>query len=121
MLPQGYQALAGPFPSTQIVNFLYPKDFVLCSLFPVVESVPVRSARPFQQAGTMGAVMREVPGFRGDYLRVLILVAACSFVLFLTSSLASAQSGSDDNQPTAKVPEKPFDPSSTEATSLHTA
>ena len=69
----------------------------------------------------MGAVMREVPGFRGDYLRVLILVAACSFVLFLTSSLASAQSGSDDNQPTAKVPEKPFDPSSTEATSLHTA
>src|SRR5258706_6177045 len=67
----------------------------------------------------MGDVMREVPGFRRSCLRV-ILVAASSLALFFCASPASAQSGSDDNQPTAKVPEKPFDPSSTEATSLHT-
>jgi Ca-activated chloride channel homolog len=63
--------------------------------------------------------MREVPGFRRSCLRVT-LIAACSLAFFPFASPASAQSGSDDNQPTAKVPEKPFDPSTTEPASLHT-
>ena len=65
--------------------------------------------------------MREVPGFRRRPLQ-FILVATCAFAALFYVSPASAQSGSGsgNDQPEVGVPEKPFDPSSTEATPLHT-
>jgi len=65
--------------------------------------------------------MREVPGFRGSRSCRFhfIFVAVCSLTLLYSSS-ASAQSGSGSDQPQVQAPEKPFDPSKTEPTSLHT-
>jgi len=63
--------------------------------------------------------MREVPGFRRSALQ-FVLVATCAFAALFYVSPASAQSGSGNDQPEVGVPEKPFDPSSTEATPLHT-
>src|SRR5215467_14354875 len=65
--------------------------------------------------------MREVPGFRGSRsCRFhVIFVAVCSLAL-LYSLPVSAQSGSGSDQPQVQAPEKPFDPSKTEPTSLHT-
>jgi Ca-activated chloride channel family protein len=63
-------------------------------------------------------VKREVPGFSRSF-RPFVLVASCSLVLLFYVSSASAQSGSgSNNQPEVGVPEKPFDPSSAEPTSL---
>jgi Ca-activated chloride channel family protein len=64
-------------------------------------------------------VKREVPGFRCSPLRVVFLVV-CSFSCLFFVSPCFAQSGSGSDQPAVQVPEKPFDPSSAEPTSLHT-
>ena len=63
--------------------------------------------------------MREVPGFRRHTLH-LILAATCLFALSIYAFPAAAQSGSGNDQPQVQAPEKPFDPSSVEPTSLHT-
>jgi Ca-activated chloride channel family protein len=67
----------------------------------------------------MGAVMREVPGFQRFWFIHFLLVAACSLLLWFFVSPASAQSGSGSEQPQVQAPEKPFDPSHAEPTSLH--
>src|SRR5258705_13265049 len=63
--------------------------------------------------------MREVPGFRRRSLH-LILAPTCLFALSIYAFPAAAQSGSGNDQPQVQAPEKPFDPSSVEPTSLHT-
>ena len=63
---------------------------------------------------------REVPGFRVGFLQAL-LVGICSLVFLFSVSPAYAQSGSGSDQPQVEAPEKPFDPSTVEPTSLHPA
>ena len=63
--------------------------------------------------------MREVPGCRRGY-HLFILVAVCSFAVLSCVTPVSAQSGSGSDQPEVGVSEKPFDPSKTEPTPLHT-
>jgi len=62
--------------------------------------------------------MREVPGFGRSRPR-FILVATCSLAAALYVPPVSAQSGSGSDQPQVQAPEKPFDPSKAEPTSLH--
>jgi len=61
----------------------------------------------------------QVPGFRRTCHKLFPLVV-CSLSALFAASLLSAQSPSPENQPAVPVPEKPFDPSSVEKTSLHT-
>ena len=63
--------------------------------------------------------MREVPGLRHRAFH-LIFAATCLFALSIYAFPAAAQSGSGNDQPQVQAPEKPFDPSSVEPTSLHT-
>jgi Ca-activated chloride channel family protein len=63
--------------------------------------------------------MREVPGL-GRRSLYLILAAICLFALSICALPAFAQSGAGNDQPQVNAPEKPFDPSSVEPTSLHT-
>ena len=64
--------------------------------------------------------MREVPGLHCFPVIRFVLVAACLFSPCLLISPAFAQSGSGSDQPQVQAPEKPFDPSRVEPTSLHT-
>jgi Ca-activated chloride channel family protein len=63
--------------------------------------------------------MREVPGFHRFSVIRLVLVAVCLLALCFLVSPALAQSGSGSDQPQVQAPEKPFDPSHVEPTSLH--
>ena len=65
--------------------------------------------------------MREVPGFHRFPVIQFVLVAACLLLFCLLNSSAFAQSGSGSDQPQVQAPEKPFDPSRAEPTSLHTS
>jgi len=63
--------------------------------------------------------MREVLGLRRRAFHP-IFAATCLFALSIYAFPAAAQSGSGNDQPQVQAPEKPFDPSSVEPTSLHT-